>query len=193
MLARGWPCLVIPVSTLIASAAANGMSYVSEVIPRQVTLFQDRPDDCPPCFNCNLEQFACQQFANCTQSSGQCSCPPGFGGMDCSVPLCGSLVDEKSRKQRGSDGEACKCDDGWSGINCNVCKANSACNALMPENKGGVCYQEGLVQKENHQMCDVTNEKIVEILNPKKPQVTFSCNTERLDCNFQCKADEISF
>ncbi|KAK2623600.1 hypothetical protein QTJ16_007154 [Diplocarpon rosae] len=58
----------------------------------------------------------------------------------------------------------CECKEGWTGINCNVCTNNKACNALMPTNEGGVCYQNGEVVHENYQQCDVTNKKIVQIL-----------------------------
>jgi len=59
----------------------------------------------------------------------------------------------------------------------------------MPENTGGVCYQNGDVVNENYQMCDVTNVKIVEILDGKRPQVTFSCNAGDKTCDFQCMFD----
>lgn len=57
----------------------------------------------------------------------------------------------------------------------------------MPENTGGVCYQNGEVVKENYQMCDVTNVKIRDLLEEKVPQVTFTCNKEDAECAFQCK------
>ncbi|KAF4549686.1 ABC-2 type transporter-like protein 1 [Elsinoe fawcettii] len=60
----------------------------------------------------------------------------------------------------------------------------------MPEGEGGVCYREGLVVKENYQMCDVTNKKILDQLKEQKPQVTFSCNAEREECNFQFWVDQ---
>lgn len=85
------------------------------------------------------------------------------------------------------DGDYCDCDEGWSGINCNVCTTNKACNKLMPKDVEGVCYQNGDVVTENYQMCDVTNVKIVEILEGKRPQVTFSCNAEKEKCDFQCR------
>jgi ATP-binding cassette subfamily G (WHITE) protein 2 len=56
----------------------------------------------------------------------------------------------------------------------------------MPEGEGGVCYQRGDVVKDNYQMCDVTNVKIVEILDGKKPQVTFNCHKDDATCAFQC-------
>lgn len=56
----------------------------------------------------------------------------------------------------------------------------------MPEESGGVCYADGVLVKENHQMCDVTNRKILDQLKDRKPQVTFSCNRGDDTCNFQC-------
>jgi ABC-type multidrug transport system ATPase subunit len=148
-----------------------------------LSIYGDRPPDCPPCFNCNLDDFTCLQFANCTKSSGKCSCPPGFGGEDCSQPLCGSLPEGKDRLPR--EGKECECHEGWEGINCNVCKTDNACNAMMPNGEDGVCYREGVVVKENYQMCDITNRKILDQLKDKKAQATFSCNAEREECNFQ--------
>jgi hypothetical protein len=80
----------------------------------------------------------------------------------------------------------CECDEGWTGINCNVCTSNKACDAMVSSGSDGVCYQNGEVIKENYQMCDVTNKKIVEMLEEKKPQVTFSCNRADQTCDFQC-------
>lgn len=56
----------------------------------------------------------------------------------------------------------------------------------MPDKTGGVCYKSGVVVKENYQMCDVTNRKIMDQLKEKKPQITFSCNGEEETCDFQC-------
>jgi hypothetical protein len=56
----------------------------------------------------------------------------------------------------------------------------------MATGSDGVCYQNGEVVKENYQMCDVTNRKIVEMLEEKKPQVTFTCNRDDATCDFQC-------
>ncbi|KAI9791544.1 MAG: ATP-binding cassette sub- G member 2 [Piccolia ochrophora] len=148
----------------------------------------DRPPNCPPCFNCMLPAFQCAQFADCDQYNGKCSCPPGFGGADCAEPVCGSLADGKQRLPRAAD--TCDCKEGWEGINCNVCKTNKACNAMMPEGEGGICYRQGLLVKENYQMCNVTNRKILDTLKEQKPQVTFSCNAESAECNFQFWVDQ---
>lgn len=150
-------------------------------------LYNDRPKDCPPCFNCNLDDFKCQQFGNCSQASGRCSCPTGFGGVDCSEPLCASPAHGSDRSPRKDN--RCDCDPGWEGVNCNVCKNDEACNALMPEAEGGRCYT-GVVQTENHQMCNITNRMIRKQLGKKIPQATFSCNAARKECNFQFWVDQ---
>lgn len=166
---------------------SRGYRNSSEVdlLPSTLAFQDDRPPGCPPCFNCNLDDFQCAQFSPCSKSNGKCQCRPGFGWEDCSQPFCGSLAQGREREARG-DGE-CKCEEGWEGINCNVCKTDQACNAMMPDKTGGVCYKDGVIVKENYQMCDVTNRKILDTLKEKKPQITFSCNGEDKTCNFQCK------
>lgn len=179
------PVLAAAALSSVAAAQKTFANYTSnDVLQDPFSLYDDRPDGCPPCFNCNLEQFPCHQFASCSKSNGRCVCPPGFGGNDCSDPVCGSLADGRDRAPR--EGAQCNCKEGWEGINCNVCTTNQACNALMPEGVDGVCYREGLVVKENYQMCDITNRKILDQLKEQKPQATFSCNTETEECNFQC-------
>lgn len=163
-----------------------------DLLPQQdfLSIYEKRPPECPPCFNCNLDDFVCHQFANCTKSSGKCACPSGFGGDDCTRPLCGSLADGNNRLPR--NGKQCNCEDGWEGINCNVCQTNDACSAFMPkgQEEQGVCYPDGLVVKENFQMCNITNRKILDQLKEEKPQATFSCNAERKECNFQFWVDQ---
>ncbi|ORY70277.1 uncharacterized protein BCR38DRAFT_471606 [Pseudomassariella vexata] len=154
-----------------------------DMLRAQLALLNDRPSDCPPCFNCLLPAFTCGQYGECNEYNGKCECPPGFGGDDCLEPTCGSLARGKDRPIR--DGDTCDCDDGWTGINCNVCTENVACNALMETGDGGVCYQNGEVVQENYQMCDVTNEKILSMLDGKIPQATFSCERESGVCDFQ--------
>lgn len=178
---------------LALSATALGLNNYSHTEPlqRSLSVFDDRPDDCPPCFNCQLDAFQCAQFAHCNKYNGQCVCPPGFNGQDCSVPQCGSLARGSDRPPRND--KYCTCDDGWGGINCNVCKTNNACNAMMPEGEGGVCYKQGITVNENFQMCDVTNRKILDQLQERKPQVTFTCKAEDDACNFQCMLFSVLF
>lgn len=141
-------------------------------------------DKCPPCFNCNLPNFECTQFSQCNSFTGMCECRDGYGGMDCSEPLCGSLSDGNSKRPIRKNA-TCDCKDGWSGINCNLCTDDGSCDALMPEGLKGTCYKKGIIVNKFHQMCDVTNPKIVSILDGKKPQATFSCNKAGGTCNFQ--------
>lgn len=153
----------------------------------------DSDDECPPCFNCNLPNFECTQFSQCNTFTGMCECRDGYGGMDCSEPLCGSLTDGNSKRPvRGND--TCDCKEGWGGINCNMCTTDRACDPFMPEGLKGTCYKSGIIVKKFHQMCDVTNKKIISILNGKKPQATFSCNATAEMCDFQFWiAEEESF
>ncbi|KAI7878202.1 hypothetical protein K492DRAFT_149793 [Lichtheimia hyalospora FSU 10163] len=145
--------------------------------------------DCPQCFNCMLPGFECLHFANCSEYSGQCQCPPGFGGDDCREPLCGALADGRQRIPR--ENNHCDCPEGWEGINCNVCTMDSVCDPLVPTGQNGTCYRGGLTVFENHQMCNVTNRKILEQLKDQIPQVTFSCNQHEESCDFQFWVDEI--
>lgn len=153
--------------------------------------FYQLADGCPPCprcFDCHYDEFKCEQYAACGNANGKCVCPPGFGGDDCSEPLCGSLADGKNRSPR--KGDHCDCKDGWEGVNCNVCTSDQACNAMTVLGEGGVCYKKGLVVHENYQMCNVTNKSILDQIDPKIPQVTFSCNQDQATCNFQFWVDE---
>ncbi|KAH3665411.1 hypothetical protein OGAPHI_003595 [Ogataea philodendri] len=197
-------CLCAPLSQ--GSTSANSLIYSKGDSSPQIgnsNLFsssdqysevsKDKDDKCPPCFNCNLPNFECKQFSTCNPFSGRCECLQGFGGEDCSEPVCGSLADGNNRPVRDSNG-SCQCESGWGGINCNLCEENSVCDAFVPGDLKGTCYQSGILVNKNHQMCDVTNKKIVEILDGKKPQVTFSCNKTSARCDFQFWiAEEESF
>lgn len=57
----------------------------------------------------------------------------------------------------------------------------------MPTSEGGVCYQNGEAVKQNYQMCDVTNAKILDMLAGQIPQATFTCEKETGLCDFQCE------
>ena len=59
----------------------------------------------------------------------------------------------------------------------------------MPQGMNGTCYKGGLTVKENFQMCQVINRKIIDQLDPKLPEVTFSCHKEDATCAFQCTPD----
>ncbi|KAI5857370.1 hypothetical protein GGS23DRAFT_345946 [Durotheca rogersii] len=160
-----------------------------DMMRAQLALLDDRPNDCPPCFNCLLPAHECGQYAECNEYNGKCECPAGFGGDDCLEPTCGSLARGRDRPIRS--GDTCECDQGWTGINCNVCIQDNACDALMETGDGGVCYQNGEVVNENHQMCAVTNEKILGMLDGKIPQATFTCKKEEGICDFQFWIDRV--
>lgn len=148
-------------------------------------------DKCPPCFNCNLPNFECTQFSQCNTFTGMCECRDGYGGMDCSEPLCGSLSDgNKNRPVRGANDSTCACKSGWSGINCNLCTDDESCDPFMPEGLKGTCYKSGIIVNKFHLMCDVTNSKIISILEGKRPQATFSCNKTASTCDFQFWIDQ---
>ncbi|KAM4058017.1 ABC-2 type transporter [Hirsutella rhossiliensis] len=173
----------------VVAAYANSTYSNADMLRAQLALMGDRPDGCPPCFNCLLPAHTCAQYAGCNEYNGKCDCPDGFGGDDCLEPLCGSLGRGKDRPMRSD--ETCNCDDGWTGINCNVCTQDEACNALTETGHGGVCYQNGEVVKHNHQICKVTNKQITTLLGKQKPEVTFSCQKRQGKCDFQFWVDAV--
>ncbi|KAG8763810.1 hypothetical protein FRC12_008395 [Ceratobasidium sp. 428] len=177
--------------------------YTPGFSPNLMSEFTLPPNRCPPCFNCLLPAFTCGQFGECSSYDGQCKCPPGYSGIDCLTPQCGSLADGKERHPR-PDGEKCQCSEGWTGINCNVCENDDACanfplrggpdgELLAPQTTDEpdvpvanmTCYKGGLTVQQNFQMCDVTNRKILDMLPDRPPQVTFSCDREDSTCAFQ--------
>ncbi|KAF5342525.1 hypothetical protein D9611_002045 [Ephemerocybe angulata] len=204
--------LTLPLLSL--SAAARNVSAAlaqSEYALAGSDLLPPRGRQCPPCFNCMLPAFNCGQYGRCDEYDGQCKCPPGWGGIDCLLPQCDSLADGEQRRIRNPN-ETCVCKDGWGGINCNVCQTDDACigfplaggiNDLLAsfkddralqssENDGPpsgtpnmTCYKGGETVFSNHQMCDVTNRKILDMLPDRPPQVTFSCNKPERTCGFQ--------
>lgn len=40
-----------------------------------------------------------------------------------------------------------------------VCEMDNACNALVPTHMNATCYKEGVLVKENHQLCNVTSNQ----------------------------------
>lgn len=159
----------------------------------EINQTNNHDDTCPPCFNCMLPMFECKQFSKCNEFNGRCECIEGFDGLDCSQPLCGSLVGgNPKRPPRSNITDHCECDDGWSGINCNICEMDSVCDAFMPDSSlKGTCYKGGIIVNKIFEGCDVTNEKILQILGNKKPQVTFACDKNDKSCNFQFWIDQI--
>lgn len=168
-----------------------GNNLINELSNLAIDKLSAKPDDkCPPCFNCNLPNFNCAQFSTCNPFTGRCECKDGFGGDDCSIPLCGGLNDGLNRPKR-PENSTCQCNEGWSGINCNMCETDDVCDSFVPQGLKGTCYKSGIIVNKFNQMCDVTNEKILKILNGKIPQVTFSCNATAAQCDFQFWIDQI--
>lgn len=191
-----WAALI---SGAIARTAQPGQHDLSFDRIKRNAVFNDiftvqdkKPDpdkECPPCFNCNLPNFECTQFSQCNTFTGMCECRDGYGGVDCLEPLCGSLADGNRNRPVRND-STCACKDGWLGINCNLCTTDKSCDSFMPEGLKGTCYKKGIIVNKFHQMCDVTNPKIISILAGKKPQATFSCNKTAATCDFQFWIDQ---
>ncbi|KAJ7767192.1 hypothetical protein B0H16DRAFT_352671 [Mycena metata] len=114
---------------------------------------------------------------------------------------CDSLADGDHRRLR--EGNSCECKEGWVGINCNVCQMNQACagfplarspvvntDELNPDDMR--CYTGGETVFSNHQMCNVTNRKIIDVVGAHHPvQVTFSCDASTETCAFQFWVEEV--
>ncbi|PCH42135.1 hypothetical protein WOLCODRAFT_25157 [Wolfiporia cocos MD-104 SS10] len=173
------------------SSARSLNAYDYELSPLLVA--NSRPAECPPCFNCQLDAFTCGHFGDCSSYDGQCKCPPGWAGIDCLTPQCDSLADGDKRRQR-EEGKQCECKEGWGGVNCNVCKTDDACIGFPLAGKpledgeqvnNMTCYKAGETVFENHQICKVTNRKILDMLPDRPPEVTFSCNKVDSTCSFQ--------
>ncbi|KAG7089172.1 hypothetical protein E1B28_010876 [Marasmius oreades] len=182
-----------------SSSRTNQLSLSSYQLSSGLSLSRD--EKCPPCFNCMLPAFTCGQYAECNPYDGQCKCPSGWSGIDCLTPQCDSLAEGEHRRPR-DPGTSCQCKDGWGGINCNVCRTDNACHGFplhggVPD-EGDVpagnmtCYKGGETVFNNHQMCDVTNRKIIDQVGADRPvQVTFSCDNEDATCAFQFWVAEV--
>jgi len=141
-----------------------------------------------------LPASTCGQYGECDPYNGQCNCPPGWGGIDCLTPQCDSLADGGERHLR-EEGKECQCKEGWGGINCNVCETDNACTNFpvrgditsldAADSINMTCYKGGETVFNNHQFCDVTNRKILDMLPGRPPQVTFSCDKTDATCDFQ--------
>ncbi|KAI8980227.1 hypothetical protein BD414DRAFT_494008 [Trametes punicea] len=201
MLSRGLHRWALPTSLLLlwsqnAHAANRNVSHGYSLNQQSLSpleVVNGRPEHCPPCFNCQLDAFTCGNFGECSKFDGQCKCPPGWAGIDCLTPQCDSLADGDHRRQR-EEGKECECKEGWGGINCNVCQTDDACIGFPllgqpvddDERVGNMtCYKGGETVFNNHQMCDVTNRKILDMLPGRPPQVTFSCEKGDRTCQFQ--------
>ncbi|KAI9137916.1 hypothetical protein BKA69DRAFT_1127772 [Paraphysoderma sedebokerense] len=167
------------------SSTANNNPFLN--LLHQQHLHQQLANPDCDCFNCLLPRYSCLNFGSCNNFTGLCDCPPGFGGPDCSKPVCGALPDGVNRPIR--EGPSCQCKEGWAGINCNVCTQDSVCDSMVPTGQNGTCYKNPVAVSENFEICKVTNPKInsmLELLGPNNtPEVTFNCNRTEASCSFQ--------
>ncbi|KAJ3067738.1 hypothetical protein HDU98_009057 [Podochytrium sp. JEL0797] len=86
----------------------------------------DGNSTCPVCADCR--KAGCSNFGQCG-GTGTCQCPLGFGGPDCSEPLCNSPMVLNAARMIRPTTSPCTCDNGFSGPNCNVCQTDQACQA----------------------------------------------------------------
>jgi len=170
---------------VLSRIKVEGISPKEIVTPSSPIEVLESKETCPPCFNCNLPNFECKQFSSCNKFTGRCECRDGFGGDDCSGPVCGSLADGPDKRPLRDPEQKCACSEGWGGINCNLCEVDSVCDKFVPEGLEGTCYKGGILVHRFHQMCDVTNKKILQILGGRIPQATFECNKTLEECSFQ--------
>lgn len=86
-----WLGAAAAATLLVQTATAAGSTGQSKLLPGHSRLrtssLEDRPKECPPCFDCHLPRFNCLNSGKCNEYDGQCICQPGFGGLDCGIPL----------------------------------------------------------------------------------------------------------
>ncbi|KAI9608115.1 hypothetical protein H4Q26_005571 [Puccinia striiformis f. sp. tritici PST-130] len=194
--------LLLPLLLLIHSAITISSTNYSPVnqpsIIRQAQLLQSNtPPGCPPCpecFNCKLPKFNCKQYGTCSEYDGQCKCPAGFGGQDCSQPVCGSLARGDERHVRQDNSTSCPATTAGLGSTVTYAKmikpnhpsARSIVTTPERSNKSeAVCYKGGYTVKESFQMCNITNRKIVDMLPGRPPEGSLSCDMNKKSCQFQ--------
>ncbi|RFU77832.1 atp-binding cassette, subfamily g white, member 2 [Trichoderma arundinaceum] len=138
--------LLVGIAALLPSlttAYANS-SYNVDALRAQFALLDDRPKDCPPCFNCLLPAHTCAQYAGCNEYNGKCDCPDGFGGDDCLEPSCNALMETGSGGVCYQNGELVK-------YNNQICKVtNKKITDLLGDQKPQVTF----TCKEEDETCD---------------------------------------
>ncbi|KAJ3205377.1 hypothetical protein HK099_000835 [Clydaea vesicula] len=159
---------------------------------------------CPICestFNCLTNKNSCNEFASCS-TNGQCICPDGWTGVDCSKPACNSTNFEPQFRTPRS-GNQCQCDNGFIGQNCNVCTQDSVCKGRSnaPVGSTYVCNKLNTVWQNSNMYCDVSVAELA-FLFPNKVTATVNRNItggttlanlwyEDIE-QFYCKAEQCS-
>ncbi len=92
-----------------------------------------------------------------------------------SLALCGSADDAPSfPKGEPGDDRSCQCSDGWDGPQLQRLPNDAACaNFLLGGERlgeNGTCYDGGATIQQSFQQCDVTNQKIVDMLPAARPR-----------------------
>ncbi|KAJ1560947.1 hypothetical protein HK405_005440 [Cladochytrium tenue] len=121
------------------------------------------------CYDCSTQ--GCLNYGTCTGSG--CSCPAGFGGTDCSTPLCGSANSANSDRPTRS-GDTCTCDSGFSGPNCNICESDDVCTSSGSV-QSPVCNKNVKVWKSGYMSCTV-NSALLKGVYPLTSVITFYRN-----------------
>lgn len=74
----------LPSWTTGPRTARHGLLFL--ILFQLFEALQPESDMTASSFNCLLPAFSCAQYADCNSFNGQCSCPAGFGGVDCIEP-----------------------------------------------------------------------------------------------------------
>ncbi|KOS23426.1 putative ATP-dependent permease [Escovopsis weberi] len=128
----------------LVAAYANSSYSDIDILRAQLALMDDRPPQCPPCFNCLLPAHTCAQYASCNEYNGKCNCPDGFGGDDCLEPSCNALMETGSGGVCYQNGELVK-------YNHQVCRVtNKKIKDLLGKQKAEVTF----TCKEEDATCD---------------------------------------
>ncbi|KAI3662011.1 hypothetical protein MP638_005459 [Amoeboaphelidium occidentale] len=169
----------VTITSTITTATTATTTTTTTAIPTP-------PGNDEMCFNCNLKQFNCINNGKCDKGTGQCLCDLGYGGKNCSEPLCGGLDQpEKDRRKRSSSSskeEDC-CSDGFQGQVCNVCSNDDACRRILdPKDEGlnATCYKGGVLVDYSHYSCKITNEELLELI--PGGEVAFQCSNSTKEC-----------
>ncbi|KAI9358337.1 hypothetical protein DFJ73DRAFT_957802 [Zopfochytrium polystomum] len=119
------------------------------------------------CYSCLTN--GCKNFGSC--SGPTCTCPPGFGGPDCSQPTCNSTTVSWYLRTVRSQDESCTCDSGFTGPTCNVCKTKTACTAVLGSD--AECNSSPEPWQTNHGVCDISDTRLSSKF-PGRMQLTIS-------------------
>ncbi|KDQ52639.1 hypothetical protein JAAARDRAFT_39890 [Jaapia argillacea MUCL 33604] len=134
------------------------------------------------------------------REGSECECKEGWGGINCNVcktdEACHEFPLRTAPELRSARAQALlrpsTSSSSLGGLGLGSALSLGITNegpVLGDDDDEGVanmtCYKGGETVFENHQMCNVTNRKILDMLPDRPPQVTFSCIKEDKTCSFQ--------